>query len=342
MKKTGEILGLPIISISDAVEKGKVKGVIVNAERGAVDYIIVDSGFQVIGMRVISTENVLGIGEYALTIEDEKSIIDIASVPHAIELLQKDVQVKNTKVMTKKGRLIGETGDYFVNDDDACVIAGVEFVSELTGGKVRIIPRKNIITFGKSLIVVTDDVETALVDNVSELNVGDGTPGFEKKNLANSDKQTVGETERPSVEMPLGASVDTRSSVDISANVEKQECKDSGAAGFERAGGNAEAEAEPENADAEETPAGTAAEAVAAKTAEQEGGADSGSIPESGAASLFEKRQRQYLKGRRVTKTITDSSGKVLVDEGTVITDEIIDAVKAGGKMIELVMNNKA
>ena len=63
---------------------------------------------------------------------------------------------------------------------------------------------------------------------------------------------------------------------------------------------------------------------------------------EINAASLFEQRQKQYLNGRRSTKTISDNSGNVIVSEGMVINHEIIDIAKNAGKLIELVMNNKA
>ena len=62
---------------------------------------------------------------------------------------------------------------------------------------------------------------------------------------------------------------------------------------------------------------------------------------DNNAANLFEQRQRQYLVGRKATKTIVDNFGSVIVNEGTVINDEIIDSAKASGKLVELVMNNK-
>jgi hypothetical protein len=57
---------------------------------------------------------------------------------------------------------------------------------------------------------------------------------------------------------------------------------------------------------------------------------------------LFEQKQRQYLKGRRSTKTISDNNGNVIISEGTLIDDQLIDVAKKYGKLIELVMNNKA
>ncbi len=186
MKKTKEIVGLPIISISDGIEVGKVKTVIINAEKGAIDYVVVDSGIQILSAKVIPTEYVLGIGEYALTIENEDAINDISKIPAAIDLLQKNIQVKGTKVLTKKGRLIGEIGDIYINEEDNCSIVGLEYIADITQKSIRIIPRDSIITFGKNLVVVKEDVESRLLDRASELAL-DEDINLEKKNFESSD-----------------------------------------------------------------------------------------------------------------------------------------------------------
>jgi len=59
----------------------------------------------------------------------------------------------------------------------------------------------------------------------------------------------------------------------------------------------------------------------------------------SHAAAIFEQRQRQYLVGKKVTKSIYDSSGRLIVGEGEIITEQIIKDVKAHDRLIELVMN---
>ncbi len=182
MKKTKEIIGLPIISISDGTEVGKVKTVIINAEKGAIDYVVVDSGIQILSAKVIPTEYVLGIGEYALTIENEDAINDISKIPAAIDLLQKNIQVKGTKVLTKKGRLIGEIGDIYINEEDNCTIMALEYIADITQKSIRLIPRESIITFGKNLVVVKDGVEETLVDRPSQLPMGETYSDSEKKN----------------------------------------------------------------------------------------------------------------------------------------------------------------
>ncbi|MGI6668679.1 MAG: PRC-barrel domain-containing protein [Acetivibrionales bacterium] len=317
MKKTQNILGLPIISISDGVEVGKVKSIIINADRGAIDYIIVDSGIQIFSAKVIPTEDVLGIGEYALTIENEGVITDISKVPAAIQLLQSDIKVKGTKVLTKKGRLIGEIGDIFIDDEDNCKITGLEFIADITQKQVRIIPRESVITFGKNLTVVKEDVESWLLDTPSQLDAAD-LLDFEKKNNLNIDEAegTFEEAATVSEASLLGAEP-----FEMLAEVEEQVVPEPELLVDEPL-------PEPELPVTEPAP-----EPEPQVRAENEG---------ESASALFEQRQRQYLRGRYATKTIYDNAGNIIVSEGMQIDDKVIDEAKAKNKLIELVINNKA
>ncbi|PYG87283.1 uncharacterized protein YrrD [Ruminiclostridium sufflavum DSM 19573] len=256
MKKSKEIIGLPIISISDGTEAGKVKTVIINAEKGAIDYVVVDKGIQILSAKVIPVRYVLGIGEYALTIENEDAVSDISKIPEAIELLQKNIQVSGTKVLTKKGRLIGEIGDIYVNEDDNCSITGLEFIADITQKNIRIIPRDSVITFGKNLVVVRDDVEAALLDSAAQIN------GFCENAAQGSGEET--------------------------GNISGEDKNASGA-----------------------------------------------------VSDMMEMKHREYLNGKTTTKTIYDEDGSILIEENTLIDDEIFEIAKEYGKVVELVMNNR-
>lgn len=273
MRKTQKILGLPIISISDGMEVGKVKSIIINAEKGAIDYMVVDSGVQIFSARIITNEDVLGIGEDALTIENEGVITDINRIPEAIQLFQKDIQIKGTKVLTKKGRMIGKIGDIYIDESDNCKITGLEFIADITQEKVQIIPSDCVITFGKNLTVVKDDVESALLDAPHQLGSDDGLPEYTDTFISS------------------GEFVYREASSEIPCKTED------------------------------------------AITSEVDG--------KNNAAILFEQRQRQYLKGRRAAKTIADSSGSIIISDGMLIDDQVIDEAKLKGKLIELVMNNR-
>jgi uncharacterized protein YrrD len=319
MKKTQEIIGLPIISISDGVEVGKVKSIIINADKGAIDYIVVDSGIQILSARVIPTDHILGIGEYALTIENEGAINDIGKIPAAIDLLQKNIQVKGTKVLTKKGRLIGEIGDFFIDENTVCSIIGLEYIADITQKRIRIIPRKSVITFGKNLVVVADDVENTLLDRASDLGSVDKSAESEKKNRVNFDQELALDTDRF---MPADIEVNSAEAEPVIDTSEPE---------FTRSFDLSSEENEPEVFQLESNGFGSMPTADST-----EAGA------EASAASLFEQRQKQYLNGRRATKTVTDPAGNIIIGEGMLINEAVIEEAKQNGKLIELVMNNKA
>jgi uncharacterized protein YrrD len=311
MKKTQKILGLPIISISDGMEVGKVKSIIINADRGAIDYIVVDSGIQIFSARVIPTEDILGIGEYALTIENEEVITDISKIPSAIQLLQKDIRVKGTKVLTKKGSLIGEIGDIYVDENDGCKITGLEFIADITQKQVRLIPRDSVITFGKNLTVVNEDIEAKLLDTPSQLGYDSGSFETEKKNISDIGQQSTQDVE-PAINSDI---YDDAAEGGLAGMLDEAAAAVSEAAGPET---DVEAVVSPETTNQPE-----------------EDKRDNASI-------LFEQRQRQYLKGRYATRTITDSEGNVIISEGMQIDDAVIDEAKRKGRLVELVMNNRA
>ncbi len=62
---------------------------------------------------------------------------------------------------------------------------------------------------------------------------------------------------------------------------------------------------------------------------------------ETDPVELFEARQRQYLLGKKTAKKITGAGGKVIVEEGVVVTNDIIESAVAEDKYIELTMNVK-
>ncbi len=277
MKKTGDILGYPVIDISTGENAGRVKNIIFNGEEGTVDYLIIENGTDDLMARVIPTSDVMGIGEYAVTIGTKDSIKDIGSSEDAVKHLKRNVKIKDTKVMTKKGTLIGQTGDIYIDEDNGCSMAGLEFLAQSDReDSIQILPASAVITYGKNLIVVENDALERMIDNVDE---------------------AVSELEYEEEQDDDASTYAAAAHEDIQNGLEEDE-------------GTGDGE------DAEKGESGS-------------------------AADLFEQRQRQYLVGRRATRTIVDNDGETIVKEGMIINNEIIDDAKKSGKLVELVMNNR-
>lgn len=150
MKPTREIIGLRIISISDGTQVGVVKDLVLNPQEKTLDFMIVDQPTDYLGAKVISFKDILGVGEFAITIPHPGVIQDVGQNIDAQNLLKQDTRVLETKVLTKKGQLIGEVTEILI-DEETGLIAACLFESQ---GQMHQVEAEQIITLGKELLII--------------------------------------------------------------------------------------------------------------------------------------------------------------------------------------------
>ncbi|WP_130293732.1 PRC-barrel domain-containing protein [Fictibacillus sp. BK138] len=160
MKKSNQFIALPIISIADGAEVGHVKSLVVNPKQGTVDFLTVEHGDWQISVRAIPFKKIVGVGEFAVMIEDSTSIFDLTEIPIANELVQKKISVVGAKVIDRKGQLIGETTEFFIDDDNGAIL-GVELSSP---SKKMVLAADQLITFGRDLLVVKEEAQLNFLD----------------------------------------------------------------------------------------------------------------------------------------------------------------------------------
>ena len=316
--------------------------------------------------------------------------------------MQKNIQVTGTKLLTKKGRLIGEVGDIYVDEDDNCSIVGLEYIHE---GKVKIIPRASIISISKDFVVVIEEVEDSLIDKKEELEAqnsslndkedmlfshidrnGDSVENFNDETeelIIEENDLSYEEIDESYPEFPIESDIsvddvfnlsmlenDELNCEDFFADTEDNylegslndnELDDIYFEGFDDLEGDyleKDAEKDEQSFNIQPLIENTEKESTENENVEKNS-ADretiwkpsfinsdkeqtlGGSLGKSNAAYLFEQRQKEYLKGRKATKTIISGSGTVIIRQGEIITDEIIELSRQNGKLIELIMNNE-
>lgn len=287
MKKSEELLGLSVISIEDGKEIGRVSDLIINPSKGIVEYLIIDNGLKYLGFKVLPFKQVEGVGEYAVTVQSSSAVIDMSDEPGINELLEKDVRIKGTKVLTRKGQLVGTVNEFLVDEDEDGKISGCKIKLVNNENTISTVDSEQIITFGKDVLVINEIP-------------GNGQPdGPDENKTANT---SLTEQKQNNEEINMQQTVTTQQVTNIP----------------------------PQQSNNQENVQGTKPQAEEAKQEVSE------------AAKLFEQRQRQYLVGRKVSKRIENDKGEIIAEEGQVITNELIDKVKANGKFAELSMNTKA
>ncbi|MCL6634340.1 MAG: PRC-barrel domain-containing protein [Peptococcaceae bacterium] len=167
MKSSQQILGLPVLSIEEGKKIGEVKHLVLNPQRGTLDYLLVEDGAWYLGPKALPFSAVQGIGEFALTIAGRSSLSGISELSGAVDLLEKDLRLPGLKVLSKKGRLVGSISEYFINEDTG-EIAGCQLVPVNGETPAGIIPRKLILTYGRDFLVVEEGVEDRLLEELPE------------------------------------------------------------------------------------------------------------------------------------------------------------------------------
>ncbi|MGA4718553.1 PRC-barrel domain-containing protein [Fictibacillus nanhaiensis] len=165
MKKSNQFVGLPIISIADGAEVGHVKSLVVNPKEGMVDFLTVEHADWQISVRAVPFKKIVGVGEFAVMIEDSTSIFDLTEIPIANELVQKKINVVGAKLIDRKGQLIGEATEFFINEDTGAIL-GLEL--SLRSKKV-ILSSEQLITYGRDLIVIKEEAQLNFLDKAEML-----------------------------------------------------------------------------------------------------------------------------------------------------------------------------
>ncbi|WP_409301964.1 PRC-barrel domain-containing protein [Peribacillus sp. SCS-155] len=179
MKKSIEILGLPIISISEGEEIGSVKSLVINPEKGSIDFLTIEHEDFQVSVKAIPFKKVIGIGEYAVTIESRNSVIDLNEIPIANQLVNKKIKITDSKVMTRKGQLLGAVTEFFADEDNGNVIGMQVKLKE----KEIILSTENVLTYGKDILIVKEEASANFLERPEQLIMQDNDETLEQQKL---------------------------------------------------------------------------------------------------------------------------------------------------------------
>lgn len=158
MKKSVDIIGQPVVSITEGKEFGNVKDLVINPANGTVAALVIDDGKWYFGAKLLPFAAIAGLGENAVTITTSADIVGVTGQPEFEKLLEADVKIIGTKVLSKGGKIQGKINEIIIDLSgkiDACEM-------ETIAGDVISIPAQNVVTFGKAVLIVADGNEPAV------------------------------------------------------------------------------------------------------------------------------------------------------------------------------------
>ncbi|MEW5921293.1 MAG: PRC-barrel domain-containing protein [Bacillota bacterium] len=182
MKRSKEIIGAPVISIAGGVQVGTVKGLIINPQQKTVEFLLLNEQESDERAKGIPFRYAEGIGEYAVTVENESMLIEISRIGILQELMKKGINIIGTKVITRKGKYLGDACEFSIDTDSG----NLKDIYYQDKERENNIPVQRVITLGKEVLVV-DDITAPLTESSS-------APSEDsKQNFNRGDEKSSGE-----------------------------------------------------------------------------------------------------------------------------------------------------
>ena len=315
MKKSVEIIGLPVISITEGRELGMSKSLLVDAPNGSVAAITIEDEDWYRGVKLLPYSSVIAIGEDAVTITNSENILTLEDAGDYEAMMDANIKIIGTKAIIKSGTIQGKVVEIYIGDNgkiEKCEIEGRDgSLSEIVSDQISI--------FGKQVTVIDSDFEKK-----TEIIAPIETPAVSapKTEAPKADIKEAPKAETPKAEVKEAPKTEA-------PKVEVKEAPKTEAP-----------KAEAPKAEVKEAPKAEAPKAVVKEAPKTE-------IPKAvdAAAQMADKateeRHRRFLLGKTVTKDIVSATGVVLAKTGDVVTEEILQKVKMANMFIDLSMNVK-
>ena len=324
MKKSVDILGLPVISITEGRELGMSKTLLIDAPNRVVAAVTIEDEDWYRGVKLIPYDNVIAVGEDAVTINNSENILTLDAAGDFETLLDDNIRVIGTKAITRTGVIQGSITEIFIGEDgsiEKCEITSPEGdVSEVTADQVSI--------FGKEVTVISPEGDAGKKFDAAAAPAAPAVTAPAAKAPA---AEPVVET-APVVEEPVVAETPAAAAAPVAEPAPPAAPK----APVE--------EPSAEQPVVEEVPVEVPAEKPASAAAEpapsaEEPTAAAESAEDKNADRVNEDRHRRFLLGKKATRTIKMDNGVVIVEAGADITEEVLQKAKLGNKFIELSMS---
>lgn len=150
--KSKELLGLPLISIADAREVGTIGGLVINPQQKSVDLLLLEKkeGEDLQGIPFCLIE---GVGDFAVTVTDSNLIINIMKIGLLKDLVEKEIRLVGSRLITNKGKYLGQVTECSLNAENGMLTE--LFYQEEEGEGELSIQAQEIVTIGQDVVIVS-------------------------------------------------------------------------------------------------------------------------------------------------------------------------------------------
>ena len=339
MKKSLEILGLPVISITEGRELGMSKSLLIDAKNGTVAAITIEDEDWYRGVKLLPYSSVIAIGSDAVTVTGSDKILTLEDAGDYESMLDANIKIIGTKAITMSGTIQGKVSEIFIGENgkiEKCEIEAADgSLSEITAEQVSI--------FGKQVTVIEAESEkkTELLNRIKQDDANKPAPQIDPEPEIAAPAPEPEPVAVPEPEITLEPAAPEPEPVIEETVVPEVEAETI-----------AETAPEPvvEEPVAEETPKteavaeGPVIETVPEPVVEETVEAAPEPVAEEPAkenkkSDPITDRHRRFLLGKTATRQIVSENGVVVVEQGETVTEAILQKASMTNKFIELSMN---
>ena len=210
MKKSVDILGLPVISITEGRELGMSKTLLIDAPNRVVAAITIEDEDWYRGVKLIPYDNVIAVGDDAVTVNHSENILTLDAAGDFETLLDDNIRVIGTKAITRTGVIQGTITEIFIGKDgsiEKCEITAPEgSTSEVTADQVSI--------FGKEVTVISPEGDAGKKSDAADAPAASAVTTSAEEPAAEPATEPAAEEPAASAETPAE---DTAAAVEPSA-----------------------------------------------------------------------------------------------------------------------------
>lgn len=348
MKKSLEILGLPVISITEGRELGMSKSLLIDAKNGTVAAITIEDEDWYRGVKLLPYSSVIAIGSDAVTVTGSDKILTLEDAGDYESMLDANIKIIGTKAITMSGTIQGKVSEIFIGENgkiEKCEIEAADgSLSEITAEQVSI--------FGKQVTVIEAESEkkTELLNRIKQDDANKPAPQIDPEPEIAAPAPEPEPVAVPEPEITLEPAAPEPEPV-IEETVPEPVVEETVVPEVE-AETIAETAPEPvvEEPVAEETPKteavaeGPVIETVPEPVIEETVEAAPEPVAEEPAkenkkSDPITDRHRRFLLGKTATRQIVSENGVVVVEQGETVTEAILQKASMTNKFIELSMN---
>ncbi|NPV28818.1 MAG: photosystem reaction center subunit H [Firmicutes bacterium] len=170
MRKGRQFLSLPVVTLEEGKEIGRIRGLVINPKTVEVAALIVQQSGFFSEQKVIPYPRVASVGNNALTIQKIASAEKITSLPEILNLVKEQVKLRGARVITEGGTALGYVEEFFVDPGTGKITAfevGGRFGEFLKGKGV--LPAGEVRTIGRDVLVVRNGAEARLTRSEGKL-----------------------------------------------------------------------------------------------------------------------------------------------------------------------------